>query len=125
MSVRVNKDITDADENSMLPSPLIKVVSDGLGFSDVINDNAGNAFFKRMPICSGTFQNFRHLSKVRNGTLSPFTNFPTFHIHRTLNIKPYLTFHVSLCVPLVTSDSVIRSALGYLGTFSHHRNLCL
>lgn len=45
LSVQVSKNITETDENNLLPSQLIKVVS---GIPNFINDRVGNTFYKRL-----------------------------------------------------------------------------
>lgn len=61
----MSKDITDTDENVMLPSQLVDVVSGTLGTSDFINERPGKVFSDRFGMETGTDEGY----SLTRGTL--------------------------------------------------------
>lgn len=115
MSTPVYKHITHTDENVILLSPLINVVSDRPDVSDFIQDTPGNVFFKRLGTRSNASFFFTLLQETMKIGLKETMD---LSVDLTTDIKLFLNLECSvesgMCSTSLRNGVKIRSLFPYL-----------
>lgn len=85
MSAQVNKCITETNENTMLPSHSINVVSDTLNVSVFIHDGPVNVFYKRLETVSDIIETSKCLKPSSGVRRSSFNELKTLGVKRVFS----------------------------------------